>query len=211
MAISETMSNSTDWMHIYQHNLSGQSQNTPSFNGSVSESVTVSATAGATAAQQSNLSPSYSNLNMEGGRVSRPMRRRSRASRRTPITLLNTDTSNFRAMVQQFTGGPSSSFASRPEYSNGLTGRWKSLVALSTMVAQPTCHRQPVVAASTNEKADMHNNYMPNSVCTSTTFPVLSRCVSRNLLYCCRCWVGRGFKKCLAANLGSHFLDLQPA
>ncbi|KAL2524788.1 vq domain-containing protein [Abeliophyllum distichum] len=120
MAISETMSNSTDWMHIYQHNLSGQSQNTPSFNGSVSESVTVSATAGATAAQQSNLSPSYSNLNMEGGRVSRPMRRRSRASRRTPITLLNTNTSNFRAMVQQFTGGPSSSFASRPEYSNGI-------------------------------------------------------------------------------------------
>lgn len=40
-------------------------------------------------------------------RASKPTRRRSRASRRTPTTLLNTDTANFRAMVQQFTGGPS--------------------------------------------------------------------------------------------------------
>ncbi|CAN8275105.1 unnamed protein product [Cochlearia groenlandica] len=46
-------------------------------------------------------------------RVSKPTRRRSRASRRTPTTLLNTDTSNFRAMVQQYTGGPSAvAFAS---------------------------------------------------------------------------------------------------
>ncbi|GAU27733.1 hypothetical protein TSUD_215420 [Trifolium subterraneum] len=45
------------------------------------------------------------------GRVSKPIRRRSRASRRTPTTLLNTDTTNFRAMVQQFTGGPIAPFA----------------------------------------------------------------------------------------------------
>jgi len=44
---------------------------------------------------------------VEGGRVGKPARRRSRASRRSPVTLLNTDTSNFRAMVQQFTGVPS--------------------------------------------------------------------------------------------------------
>ncbi|CAN6247014.1 unnamed protein product [Urochloa humidicola] len=44
---------------------------------------------------------------VEGGRVGKPARRRSRASRRAPVTLLNTDTSNFRAMVQQFTGIPS--------------------------------------------------------------------------------------------------------
>ncbi|XP_020575578.1 VQ motif-containing protein 22-like, partial [Phalaenopsis equestris] len=35
-----------------------------------------------------------------------PPRKRSRASRRAPTTLLNTDTANFRAMVQQFTGVP---------------------------------------------------------------------------------------------------------
>ncbi|KAG8044173.1 hypothetical protein GUJ93_ZPchr0002g26768 [Zizania palustris] len=45
---------------------------------------------------------------IEGGRIGKPARRRSRASRRAPVTLLNTDTSNFRAMVQQFTGIPSS-------------------------------------------------------------------------------------------------------
>ncbi|PWA60778.1 VQ-like protein [Artemisia annua] len=40
-------------------------------------------------------------------RVTRPSntRRRSRASRKTPTTLLSTDTTNFRAMVQRFTGG----------------------------------------------------------------------------------------------------------
>ncbi|KAE8673055.1 hypothetical protein F3Y22_tig00111812pilonHSYRG00018 [Hibiscus syriacus] len=46
-------------------------------------------------------------LSLEGGRVGKPARKRSRASRRTPTTLLNTDTTNFRAMVQQFTGNPS--------------------------------------------------------------------------------------------------------
>ncbi|KAF0902625.1 hypothetical protein E2562_018256 [Oryza meyeriana var. granulata] len=43
---------------------------------------------------------------IEGPRVGKPARRRSRASRRAPVTLLNTDTTNFRAMVQQFTGIP---------------------------------------------------------------------------------------------------------
>lgn len=43
---------------------------------------------------------------IEAGRVGKPARRRSRASRRAPVTLLNTDTTNFRAMVQQFTGIP---------------------------------------------------------------------------------------------------------
>ncbi|KAL6888753.1 hypothetical protein ACP4OV_009779 [Aristida adscensionis] len=49
---------------------------------------------------------------VEGGRVGKPARRRSRASRRAPVTLLNTDTSNFRAMVQQFTGIPSGPYGS---------------------------------------------------------------------------------------------------
>lgn len=40
----------------------------------------------------------------------RGSKKRSRASRRVPITVLTTDTSNFRAMVQEFTGGSSSSF-----------------------------------------------------------------------------------------------------
>ncbi|KAH7652744.1 VQ domain-containing protein [Dioscorea alata] len=41
----------------------------------------------------------------------RNSKKRSRASRRAPTTVLTTDTSNFRAMVQEFTGIPTSPFA----------------------------------------------------------------------------------------------------
>ncbi|WOL06415.1 hypothetical protein Cni_G15149 [Canna indica] len=42
----------------------------------------------------------------------RGSKKRSRASRRAPTTVLTTDASNFRAMVQEFTGIPSPPFAS---------------------------------------------------------------------------------------------------
>ncbi|KAL5705909.1 hypothetical protein ACHQM5_024139 [Ranunculus cassubicifolius] len=42
----------------------------------------------------------------------RPSKKRSRASRRAPTTVLTTDTSNFRAMVQEFTGIPAPPFSS---------------------------------------------------------------------------------------------------
>ncbi|KAK3016752.1 hypothetical protein RJ639_006072 [Escallonia herrerae] len=38
------------------------------------------------------------------GNVGKPIRKRSRALRRTPTTLVNATTTNFRALVQQFTG-----------------------------------------------------------------------------------------------------------
>ncbi|KAL8511312.1 hypothetical protein ACS0TY_017931 [Phlomoides rotata] len=62
------------------------------------------------------------NSSLDQGRVARPIRRRSRASRRTPTTLLNTDTTNFRAMVQQFTGSPNitTTYAARPSNATGL-------------------------------------------------------------------------------------------
>ncbi|XP_010525160.1 PREDICTED: VQ motif-containing protein 22-like [Tarenaya hassleriana] len=69
----------------------------------------------ASAAGDSRLSP-------ETGRVSKPARRRPRASRRTPTPLLNTNTTNFRAMVQQFTGGPTAmAFVSGPSPDPGFT------------------------------------------------------------------------------------------
>ncbi|CAN4081801.1 unnamed protein product [Withania somnifera] len=40
----------------------------------------------------------------KNGSIKKPIRRRSRASKKTPITHLNADASNFRALVQQFTG-----------------------------------------------------------------------------------------------------------
>ena len=112
--MSETMSNPTEWIQFYSQTYSGQavppssstSDQPTLFPDRVSESPAV------TAAVTGSSSPTAVNRSSpEGGRVSRPIRRRSRASRRTPTTLLNTDTTNFRAMVQQFTGGPSAPFA----------------------------------------------------------------------------------------------------
>lgn len=43
--------------------------------------------------------------------TTRNLKKRSRVSRRAPTTVLTTDTSNFRAMVQEFTGNPSNPFS----------------------------------------------------------------------------------------------------
>ncbi|KAL6196941.1 hypothetical protein ACLB2K_032554 [Fragaria x ananassa] len=43
------------------------------------------------------------------GSIAKPIRRRSRVSKKTPITLLNANANNFRALVQQFTGCAASS------------------------------------------------------------------------------------------------------
>ncbi|GMI68671.1 hypothetical protein HRI_000536500 [Hibiscus trionum] len=53
--------------------------------------------------------PNNNNNNMV-----RNSKKRSRASRRAPTTVLTTDTTNFRAMVQEFTGIPAPPFASSP-------------------------------------------------------------------------------------------------
>ncbi|RAL43970.1 hypothetical protein DM860_014107 [Cuscuta australis] len=50
----------------------------------------------------------------QNSRVIRNSKKRSRASRRAPTTVLTTDTSNFRAMVQEFTGIPAPPFSSSP-------------------------------------------------------------------------------------------------
>ncbi|CAH9089497.1 unnamed protein product [Cuscuta europaea] len=108
MALSETMPvGPSDWAQFYQHSLTPACQEpmTNLFGGDarVSDATVVTTTVTSPTAPHSlggRLSPE--------GRVSKPaVRRRTRASRRTPTTVLNTDASNFRAMVQQFTGGPS--------------------------------------------------------------------------------------------------------
>lgn len=101
--MSETMPpGQSDWAQFYQQNLASaaQPQTTLYGGGRLSESTVVTTTV------TSPTAPPSVSLSPEGGRVSKPARRRTRASRRTPTTVLNTDTSNFRAMVQQFTGGP---------------------------------------------------------------------------------------------------------
>ncbi|CAL0306581.1 unnamed protein product [Lupinus luteus] len=50
--------------------------------------------------------------NDQGHNLVRNPKKRSRASRRAPTTVLTTDTTNFRAMVQEFTGIPAPPFTS---------------------------------------------------------------------------------------------------
>ncbi|KAF8019064.1 hypothetical protein BT93_H3822 [Corymbia citriodora subsp. variegata] len=57
------------------------------------------------------------NGNGGAGNANAPVRnpkKRSRASRRAPTTVLTTDTTNFRAMVQEFTGIPAPPFSASP-------------------------------------------------------------------------------------------------
>ncbi|MCD7473290.1 hypothetical protein HAX54_015071 [Datura stramonium] len=118
--MSDNMPNPTDWVQIYQHTLSRQPPppppppSTTTFHGG-SDSRVSNATAFTTAPTSSSTSPPPQHHGPLGC-GSRPIRRRSRASRRTPATVFNTDTRNFRAMVQQFTGnqnGPVESYGPR--------------------------------------------------------------------------------------------------
>ncbi|KAJ8532052.1 hypothetical protein K7X08_011975 [Anisodus acutangulus] len=90
-----------NWVQFYQQ---GQHQRSPQItmfsDGRVSDATVVTTTA------TSVISTPDHHHGPADGRVSKPIRRRSRASRQKPTTVLNTDTANFRAMVQQFTGGP---------------------------------------------------------------------------------------------------------
>ncbi|TKY47650.1 Modulating plastid sigma factor [Spatholobus suberectus] len=61
------------------------------------------------AANEQNSTNTNTNTN-----VVRNPKKRSRASRRAPTTVLTTDTTNFRAMVQEFTGIPAPPFTSSP-------------------------------------------------------------------------------------------------
>ncbi|XP_022931401.1 VQ motif-containing protein 22-like [Cucurbita moschata] len=111
------MSGPGDWLQFYHQNLTTTAAPPPS-DQSTSEMVFVDRVSDAIASANTGAS---TGLNPER-RVAKPVRRRSRTSRRTPTTLLNTDTTNFRAMVQQFTGGPTPPFASSisPNFSLGF-------------------------------------------------------------------------------------------
>lgn len=91
---NETTPLTPDWPPFYQQNAQPQH---PIFSAATNQLSFSTAVAAAEPSSSHGLTPE--------GRVAKPVRRRSRASRRTPTTVFNTDASNFRAMVQQFTGG----------------------------------------------------------------------------------------------------------
>ncbi|KAL7089739.1 hypothetical protein ACP275_13G201400 [Erythranthe tilingii] len=115
-----------------------------------------------------------------GSVVGKPMiRRRSRASRKSPATLLNANASNFRALVQQFTGCHSSSSTSSPLSPFGMTTtNYKGPINLN-FSQNKSCNlgRWSVAAASSDQQVDQQsffsftttNNINIDAVTTTTT------------------------------------------
>ncbi|KZV28913.1 hypothetical protein F511_13708 [Dorcoceras hygrometricum] len=61
-----------------------------------------------------SLATSQANVNATRPEATKNPKKRTRASRRAPTTVLTTDTSNFRQMVQEFTGIPTAPFPGSP-------------------------------------------------------------------------------------------------
>lgn len=83
-------------------------------------------------------------------KATRNPKKRTRASRRAPTTVLTTDTSNFRAMVQEFTGIPAAPFsASTPVFprsrfdlfNTSATGKLSGLSAAPPYLLRPFPHK----------------------------------------------------------------------
>ncbi|XP_031499220.1 VQ motif-containing protein 22-like [Nymphaea colorata] len=121
------MERKSEWMEFYHRNLGlGRAPGAPvqpPLSARVSDAMAVTTTmtmpdlaspqrsavpAGSSVASANSGAALNANSHLGAeGRVAKAPRKRTRVSKRAPTTLLNTDTHNFRAMVQQFTGGPS--------------------------------------------------------------------------------------------------------
>ncbi|OMO92382.1 VQ motif-containing protein [Corchorus olitorius] len=91
--MNETASSMDQWMQFYQQTFD------TSFDFSDATTVTTTGSSNNT-----SFGGGCVNQLTPKGCISKPIRRRSRASKRTPITLLNADAKNFRSLVQQLTG-----------------------------------------------------------------------------------------------------------
>ncbi|XP_060672944.1 uncharacterized protein LOC107420863 [Ziziphus jujuba] len=118
--------------------------------------------------------------NNQGGRNSK---KRTRASRRAPTTVLTTDTSNFRAMVQEFTGIPAPPF-SGSSYSRRFdlfgtagggsamrSGNMDTLGPLYPLRPSPqkVHHQSPFLSSSSSSSPLLHNNNMIEATNVATT------------------------------------------
>lgn len=109
--MSGAMTATTDqWMQFYQQ---------PLMDGMAPieglSDATVVTTTSPTMSSEGMLSPSNSYTThgqlTPKGNAFKPIKKRSRASKRTPTTLLNANTNNFRELVQQFTGRASTAMS----------------------------------------------------------------------------------------------------
>jgi len=114
MAMSDTGSSFAQWVALYHHHHDATGAVLPDdaaadVLGTTPAAAVASPTSGVSSGGSPTKAAAQQQLRgVKGPRIGKPAaaRRRSRASRRAPVTLLNTDTANFRAMVQQFTGIP---------------------------------------------------------------------------------------------------------
>ncbi|XP_047072567.1 uncharacterized protein LOC124681786 [Lolium rigidum] len=108
MAMIDTASSFANWSDDLYHYAPSPGLSL----GGVADSTIIATAAAPTSpasAGSGDGSPSRSAAGVLGPRAAgKPSaaRKRARASRRAPVTMLNTDAANFRAMVQQFTGIP---------------------------------------------------------------------------------------------------------
>ena len=114
MALNDAASSAAEWSMFDGRSVQRTPSLAPAVSGAASESIVV------TAASSQTSGGGTARPGTEG-RVARPPRRRPRPSRRAPVTLLNTNTDNFRAMVQQFTGFPSGPDSSGYRPGSGLS------------------------------------------------------------------------------------------
>ncbi|CAJ1975928.1 unnamed protein product [Sphenostylis stenocarpa] len=122
-----TMTATADqWMQFYQqplmdghgHDHDHDHSLTPNTDGFSDATVMTTSPPPAMPSSESN---SISTQLTPKGNVSKPIRRRSRASKKTPTTLLNANTTNFRALVQQFTGCPSTAMSTLGVHKGPIT------------------------------------------------------------------------------------------
>ncbi|CAL0307834.1 unnamed protein product [Lupinus luteus] len=114
--------------------------------------------------------------------AARNSKKRTRASRRAPTTILTTDTSNFRAMVQEFTGIPAPPFSGSSSYSRT---RQLDLLTLSSSSLRTSASHHLDTTPSFNPfrplpqklhhqqnplpSTLLHNNSMVDAIASSST------------------------------------------
>ncbi|XP_030550627.1 VQ motif-containing protein 22 [Rhodamnia argentea] len=99
-----TNNGSEEWVQYYQQSVDPQAE--------FVDSTIVTSMSSSNSTDQNPANPGCNNnSNSIIKSQSKPTRRRSRASKKTPTTILNANTTNFRALVQQFTGCPSTSIS----------------------------------------------------------------------------------------------------
>jgi hypothetical protein len=111
MAMSDTASSFADWSDDLYHCAPSPGLSLAAMDGAVADSTIAAATTpiSPASAGSGDGSPNRTAAGGLGPRAAgKPSagKKRARASRRAPVTMLNTDAANFRAMVQQFTGIP---------------------------------------------------------------------------------------------------------